>query len=238
MKTLNILVFLLIFTTLILLGFLVSETSMTGKVIYDRITVNLTRVIDGDTIDTDIGRIRLLGINTPEKKNLGYEEAANFLKQYEGKNIEVESRGNDKYQRILAYIYLNNKLLNEEILRLGLANLYVYDKDEHFQELNKAEEYARNNNLGIWKKSLNSGCIELIQLKYLEDGKRCTNSEQIILNNKCGDMQAMLKDDANHIEKINLNSGLYVQNFSCVWNDAGDSLYLWDNSGMLLFYRY
>ena len=63
MKTLNILIFLLIFNTFILLGFLASEMNMTGKVVYEKISVNLTRAIDGDTIDTEMGRIRLLGIN-------------------------------------------------------------------------------------------------------------------------------------------------------------------------------
>lgn len=61
MKLLNILVFLLIFNTFILLGYLTSE--LTGKVVYERVSANLTRVIDGDTIDSDIGKIRLLGIN-------------------------------------------------------------------------------------------------------------------------------------------------------------------------------
>ncbi len=61
MKTLNVLVFLLIFNTFILLGYIASE--LTGKVTYERINVNVTRVIDGDTIDTELGRVRLLGIN-------------------------------------------------------------------------------------------------------------------------------------------------------------------------------
>ncbi len=62
MKTLNILIFLLIFNMFVLLGFLTSE--FTGKVVYERVLVNITKVIDGDTIDTDIGRVRSLGINT------------------------------------------------------------------------------------------------------------------------------------------------------------------------------
>ena len=61
MKLLNILIFLLIFNTFILLGFLASE--MTGNVVKSRVLINVTRVIDGDTIDTDIGKVRLLGIN-------------------------------------------------------------------------------------------------------------------------------------------------------------------------------
>jgi len=66
MKTLNILLFFLISITFILLGFLFSQ--FTGKAIYQLEKANLTRVIDGDTIDTNLGKIRLLGINTPEKK--------------------------------------------------------------------------------------------------------------------------------------------------------------------------
>ena len=89
MKLLKILVFLLIFNTFILLGYLISESKITGNITYEKIKVNLTRAIDGDTIDTDIGKIRLLGINTPEKKNPGYEEALNFLKNYENKTIDA-----------------------------------------------------------------------------------------------------------------------------------------------------
>ena len=61
MKTLNVLIFLLIFNTFILLGYLASE--FTGKAVYERVISNLTRVIDGDTVDSDVGRVRLLGIN-------------------------------------------------------------------------------------------------------------------------------------------------------------------------------
>ena len=68
MKTLNILIFLLIFNTFILFGYLAS--TMTGKVTYDRITANVTHVVDGDTLDVKIGktieRLRLLGINNKE----------------------------------------------------------------------------------------------------------------------------------------------------------------------------
>jgi len=47
--------------TFILLGYLASE--MTGMVTYERVYANLTRAVDGDTFDSDIGKVRLLGIN-------------------------------------------------------------------------------------------------------------------------------------------------------------------------------
>lgn len=65
MKILNVLIFLLIFNTFILLGYI--SSTMTGNVVSERITGNVTHIVDGDTLDVDIGktilRIRMLGIN-------------------------------------------------------------------------------------------------------------------------------------------------------------------------------
>jgi len=221
--------------TFILLGYLASE--MTGKVTYERVYANLTRAIDGDTFDSDIGKVRLLGINTPEKKQPFYKEAKDYLTGYEGKTVEIETRSKDKYDRTLGYVYYSDILVNKGILELGLANLYYYEKDENYESMKKAEEFARNNGMGIWKKSDNESCVELVNLKYVEQ-ERCNNQEQLIINNNCGSMNVSLKDDANHIERFILKQGVYIKNFSCVWNDAGDSLFLRDESGILLFYRY
>jgi len=244
MRILKMLLFLLVISNFILLGFLISEmkSAITGNVAQDRITANVTRVIDGDTLDITLNnitqRIRMLGINTPELKQPYHDEAMNFLKKYENKTIEIEDKGKDKYSRTLAYIYYQNNLINSEILKQGLANLYVYDKDENYEELEKAEEYARNNNIGLWKKSENHGCIDIINLKHNEGGERCTNREQLVLLNSCPAMNVLIKDDANHIEDISISPGIFTENFSCIWNDEGDSLYIRDESGLVLFYRY
>ena len=63
------------------------------------------------------------------------------------------------------------------------------------KELEKAEESARKQGIGIWKKSQSSDCIQLIKLTYQEK-KRCNNEEQLILNNKCTPINAVLKDDS------------------------------------------
>ncbi len=195
------------------------------------------RIVDGDTIETDLGKIRLLGINTPEKNQPLHNEAENFLKNLENKQVEIELHGKDKYSRFLAYIYFNNNLVNKNILENGLANLYYYDKDSHYSELKKAEESARNSELGIWKKSNNSNCIKLVSLLYKDNGK-CENQEQLILQNSCQKLDVIIKDDANHIYSESVNNGIFTKNFSCIWNDAGDTLYIRDNQGMILFYRY
>jgi endonuclease YncB( thermonuclease family) len=237
MKTLNLLVFLLIFNTFIMLGFIASQ--FTGKVVLERITVNLTRAVDGDTIDaSDIGRVRLLGINTPEKKQPYYQEAKDYLKSYEGNLVQLELHGKDKYQRTLAYLFYENKLINAEILKQGLANLYVYEKDDYYPKLEKAEQAAREQGTGLWKKSDNFGCIDLVKLKYQEDGKRCTNRELLVLENKCITLSVIIKDSANHIEQVKIPQGIFTKNYSCVWNDDGDTLTVRDETGLLLYYSY
>jgi len=238
MKTARLLIFLAVIILLIDLAYFYPK--LTGKTIgYEREKVNVTRIIDGDTIETDIGTIRMLGINAPEKKQAYYEEAKEFLKQYEGKEVGIEKtkEDKDKYDRFLRYTFYNNKLINEEILKQGLANLYVYGEDKYTKTLENAEKEARQEEKGIWKKSSNFGCIEIAELKYTEE-ERCNNEEQLILENKCGNLSVTLKDSANHIYKINLEKGSFEKNFSCVWNDDGDAMSIWDDKGLIVYYTY
>lgn len=179
-----------------------------------------------------------MGINTPEKKQPYYEEAKQFLDDLiEGKQIELESHGKDKYDRTLGYLYLNNKLINKEILKQGLATLYVYDKDSYFNELETAEASAREQEIGLWEKSPNAGCIELAEFQPIDKGDE---NETLRLHNKCSfSMNIIIKDNANHIyqETIASNSDL-VKTLKNIFNDDGDSLYVRDENGLLLFYRY
>ncbi len=235
MDTKRLLIFLAIIIILIDLAYFYPK--LTGEAIYELRTANVTKVIDGDTIETDIGKVRFLGINTPEKKMPYYNEAKSYLEEFLGKTVEIEVYGEDKYKRILGYVFYNDKLINKEILEKGLGSLYVYEKDRHYSDLKKAEQEAREQEKGIWKKSENYGCIELINLKYTEED-RCNNQEQMIFNNRCSTLNLTLKDDANHIYKISIEKGIFMQNFSCIFNDEGDSLFLRDDEGLLLYYNY
>ena len=215
---------------LILADLSILYPKLTGKATdkVEVVYVNITRVIDGDTFETEIGKVRLLGINTPEKNQIYFEEAKDFLQNFEGKTIALENYGEDKYSRILGYAHYNKKLINLEILKNGLGSLYYYDKDKYYSDMEKAERKAREREIGIWGKSKNYGCIELVELKWKEQ-ERCKNQEKLVLNNKCKSMQVTLKDDATHIYLVELKKGIFEKSFSCIWNDAGDSLYLWDD---------
>lgn len=234
----SVLLLIIFIVSGIIYYFGVDKFSLTGNSI-KMIESKVIRVVDGDTIEIENGdKVRFLGINTPEKKELYSDEAQNFTKQIENKTVKIETPGRDKYNRNLGYVFYNGKLINEEIIRNGLAHVYIYENDKYSERLRSAEKIAREKEIGIWKKSANYGCIEVVQLKYKEDGKRCTNREQLILKNSCKSLNITIKDDATHIYHEKINTGIFTKNFSCIFNDEGDSLFIWDETGLLVFERY
>ncbi len=237
MKKKRVFIFLLIIVFLTFLS--IFYPKLTGKSVeknelrYEREKINLTEVIDGDTFDSSVGRVRLLGVNTPEKNMLFYEEAKSFLLHFRGKNAEVlrEKEDEDKYGRKLRYLFYEDRLINVEILEQGLGHLYVYDDIFYLDKLERAEEFARKNEVGIWKKSSKSSCLRLIELRKEEP-------ERLVLENSCEKMNVIVKDDATHIYKIELEKGRFEKNFSRIWNDDEDTLYIWDEEGLLVWERY
>ena len=124
-------------------------------------TFQVTRVIDGDTIELLGGeRVRFLGIDTPEtvKPNtpvqcFGKEASAYTKALLEGKTVtltrDVEDR--DKYGRLLRYVYLDGLFVNEALVRDGYARVYTYPPNvNHAQEFVAAERIARSEKRGLW----------------------------------------------------------------------------------------
>lgn len=139
------------------------------------------RVLDGDTLKIEhqgrIESLRLIGIDTPESKVnkkaqkdaarnqedikkiiiLG-REATRYLKRLvkpgDTIKIEFDRRIRDKYGRLLGYVYLpNGKMLNEEIVKAGYANLMTYPPNVKYEDrFLRAYREARENNRGLWGK--------------------------------------------------------------------------------------
>jgi micrococcal nuclease len=212
-------------------------------------TSQVSKVIDGDTIELTTGRIvRLKGINTPEKSMPFNEEATDFLTQLiENKTINLETYGVGKYGRTLAHIFLEDqgpapthiKLksvrvnINKQILQQGLGTLYYYKEDHHYEKLKQAEEFARLNQKGLWQKSPDSSCIEITEFKTDEP-------ESLTLKNTCNKiLNITFKDDATHIYHATINpNSTFTKEFSHIWNNDGDTIYIHDTKGLLLFHRY
>jgi micrococcal nuclease len=121
------------------------------------------RVVDGDTLllADPKEKIRLIGANTPEtvKPNSPVEpwgpEASAFTKKFvAGGEVRLQFDGDahDKYGRTLALVWVGDRMLNEELLRAGLARaeLKYHYSAEHKKQFQRAEAEARNAKRGIW----------------------------------------------------------------------------------------
>ena len=94
-----------------------------------------THVVDGDTIDVEgTGRIRLVGVNTPERGEPGYSEAKEFVKSMcLSRTVQLDiddAKGHDKYGRVLAVVYVDGVNLNRELLRRGYAEVMYIPPSE------------------------------------------------------------------------------------------------------------
>ena len=57
----------------------------------------------------------------------------------------------DQFNRPLAYVYVGGKLLNEELVRKGLAHQYTHRGTyKHRDALRAAEKEAREGGVGMW----------------------------------------------------------------------------------------
>ena len=101
----------------------------------------VTRVIDGDTLLIDQTTIRLSLVNSPERDELGYQEAKDFASTVcpVGANAEFYEdswQPVDKYGRSVGLVYCNDMLLNELLLTNGHAEISTYycDRSEFGSE--------------------------------------------------------------------------------------------------------
>lgn len=134
------------------------------------------RVVDGDTFVLEGGeRVRMLGIDTPEKfesrklendaersgkdkktiQKLG-ELASQYTKKLiEGKKVilvpEPNYEDKDRYGRLLRYVYLEDgTFVNKKIVEDGYANAYRTFPISKLDEFIQAEKEARENGRGLW----------------------------------------------------------------------------------------
>jgi len=114
-------------------------------------SVRVEAVIDGDTLvlDGDV-RLRLRSIDAPELENCGGREAKEELeKSVGGKTVRIKEQIIDKWGRPMALIYVDNDLINEKLVGLGLARFHN-DTTTETERLKAAYNKARRGGLGIW----------------------------------------------------------------------------------------
>ena len=227
--------------TLVIANFIYLSNSLGAE----REEVLVTRVIDGDTFESEDAVYRLVNINTPEKGEKGYLEAKSFLKILENKTVEIELIGLDKYSRTLVKVY-SPKYVNLELIEKGMAKKFLVQEDE-LKIFAEAEESAVLTEKGIWEKSDYFNCFEA----EIDEEK-----EEAMLKNSCNSLNLegwVITDESRKkykfksvvLEEVNLHSGegkddennLFWGSSQNIWNNDRDTLYLFDDEGRIAHYN-
>lgn len=123
-----------------------NEKEQIGKVI---------KIVDGDTFDMltkEKGtlRIRMNGIDCPERKQDFYQSAKNALAAYIfRKEVKLSITGRDRNKRIIATVYYNGENINLAMIQSG--NAWHYKKYSTDTTYAKAEQQARLARKGLWR---------------------------------------------------------------------------------------
>ena len=141
----------LFFTTILLLLLvqtIVAATTIAGKVV---------KVADGDTItiltpQNKQVKIRLYGVDTPERKQPYSKKAGQFTSSLvAGKDVHVEVYDTDRYGRKVGVVYVGNTNVNQEVVRAGFAWQYrKYCKAPFCSDWLTLEKKAREAKIGLW----------------------------------------------------------------------------------------
>lgn len=113
-------------------------------------TYKILRVIDGDTFIADNERVRLWGIDAPEKDHPLYDVSKFALTKFLGEQVRCKHIDIDKYQRnVMHCISKEGEDIGAMMVWTGFAKDFQRYSGGFY---NSEEEFAKENFLGVWKK--------------------------------------------------------------------------------------
>lgn len=153
----------------------------------EKSTVQVERVIDGDTVVLvwREGRVhcRLIGIDAPERGKPFGKESTEYVRGWlEGKSARISFDGDyptfDRYNRLLAYLYADEGrvMVNLELVKKGLAR-YLPGYPTNFKaDFISAEANARAKKIGVWSVTQPTTVVPTkpvnVDMKALEEAQR------------------------------------------------------------------
>lgn len=174
----------------------------------ERVSVKFEACVDGDTIkvmlDNKKTTVRFLAIDTPEtvhptkgEQPFG-KEASNYTcnKVKNAKKLEIEydegSTKTDKYNRALGWVFIDDTLLQKDLVSLGYAKVaYLYGDYKYTEDLKKEESIAKSKKLGVWslEEETTTKKIEKTTQKVTE-----SETEDSIINELLKDIRKIFKN--------------------------------------------
>lgn len=141
-----------------------------------KIEVSFSKCVDGDTAwftyKDETLKVRFLAIDTPESTKevepFG-KEASNFtcseIKKASKIELEYDTNSDktDKYNRTLAWVFVDDELLQAKIIDAGLGEVaYLYGDYKYTDLLKEKQSIAKNNNIGMWGEYKDYSAISII----------------------------------------------------------------------------
>ncbi len=128
--------------------------------------IAVKRVIDGDTIELANGEIvRYLGIDAPEMRRKVHGRWVEHVEPFaaeafalnrrlvEGRRVrlELDRESRDRYHRILAYVFVNDRLVNAELISSGYVVVRLHPPNLRYADLfMKLQAEALAHQRGLW----------------------------------------------------------------------------------------
>ena len=124
-------------------------------------SATVSAVVDGDTVVLQNGtRVRYLLVDTPELDHHGHHaacfavEATQLNAQLVAKReivLEYDAQCIDKYGRTLAYVYVDERMVNRMLVERGYARVEVIPPNQRYADaFFRLEEVARAHRAGLW----------------------------------------------------------------------------------------
>tara|TARA_R110002095_G_scaffold215233_1_gene208868 strand:- start:335 stop:916 length:582 start_codon:yes stop_codon:yes gene_type:complete len=139
--------------------------------------MTLDYVIDGDTIVADGKKIRLWGINTPEKNNPYFLIAKMLLESFlsEGE-LKCKFIEKDRYKRDVMHCLIDGRDIGSMMVQTGMAKDYSKYSGDYYQY---EEDLAKAKKMGIWSDKIDKNKKEPEQVMCTMDAKQCPDGSYV-----------------------------------------------------------
>ncbi|CAN5890695.1 hypothetical protein BH23ACT5_BH23ACT5_03410 [soil metagenome] len=215
---------------------------------------------DGDSLRTDDGRYRLIGINAPERDECLADTARDRLSELVAGAVVIthDSEETDHHGRDLVYVHAGDTFVNAMLVSEGLAiAVHSPPNSAHTPALFEAMDRARSAGVGLWDMtSCGSGSvapIEIVEVEHDPPGNDADNleAEYVVVANtgtEPVDLTGWTIRDESTVNRYFFPEGTMLQPGASltvssgdgpfgfglgtpVWNNDGDTVYLVDDQG-------
>ena len=223
------------------------------------IVATVVRVDDGDSLVVRINReqrdVRLIGVNAPERGECLSEDARDELSRLiDGRDIVLETGAEpeDRFNRILAYAWVDGTHVNAWMVAQGLAIARAFPPNITRQtELESAEAAAHEMQVGVWDPAACGdtigGDLHIVDLVADPRGRDSENlnGEFAVVENRgeAVDMSGYVLRDGSSVNRYEFPAGFVLGSGATVavlvgcGTNTGNELHwcadgpVWDNHG-------